>query len=86
MKDGKAEQHNPQTAIPSSTSLLSEDSFSRLDETDDSIFYATDRFVQHLDSLALATVERLIGELIIEDAPVILDLMAGGTGKRLTQS
>ncbi|MGD9270938.1 MAG: hypothetical protein PVH08_07690, partial [Syntrophobacterales bacterium] len=43
--------------------LFSEDAFSRSDESDDSIFYITDRFVQHLDSLALATVEKLIGDL-----------------------
>jgi SAM-dependent methyltransferase len=57
-------------------SLFSEDAFSRSDESDDSIFYTTDRFVQHLDSLALATVEKLIGDLVIEEKPVILDLMA----------
>lgn len=56
--------------------LFSEDAFSRPDESEDSIFYATDRFVQHLDSRALATVEELIGELVIEDNPVILDLMS----------
>ncbi|NIP26796.1 MAG: methyltransferase type 11, partial [Phycisphaerae bacterium] len=56
--------------------LFSEDAFSRSDESDDSIFYTTDRFVQHLDSLALATVEKLIGDLVIEKNPVILDLMA----------
>ena len=57
--------------------ILSEDSFSRLDESDDAIFYSMDRFVQHLDSLALSTVERLIQELVIEETPAILDLMAG---------
>ncbi|MDH3557417.1 MAG: class I SAM-dependent methyltransferase, partial [Deltaproteobacteria bacterium] len=56
--------------------LFSEDAFSRSDESDDTIFYATDRFVQHLDSLALSTVEKLIGELVIEENPVILDLMS----------
>ena len=49
--------------------------FSRLDPSDDSRFYATDRFVSHLDSLALSTVEKIIGTLIIEEKPVILDLM-----------
>ena len=53
------------------------DSFSRLDETDDRVFYARDRFVSHLDSTALDTVERLIGDLIVEKSPAILDLMAG---------
>ena len=49
--------------------------FSRLDPSDDSRFYDTDRFVNHLDSLALSTVEKIIGTLIIEEKPVILDLM-----------
>jgi SAM-dependent methyltransferase len=56
---------------------LNGDAFSRLDESDDRIFYATDRFVSHLDSFALSTVKKIIGDLIIEDHPVILDLMAG---------
>lgn len=57
--------------------VYSEDAFQRLDETDDTIFYQTDRFVSHLDRTALETVEQIIGTLIIEDRPVILDLMAG---------
>lgn len=56
--------------------IYREDSFSRLDLSDDRLFYATDRFVSHLDSLALATVERIIGTLIVEENPVVLDLMA----------
>jgi len=53
------------------------EAFSRLDESDDSEFYSKDRFVSHLDSLALATVEKLIETLVIEENPAILDLMAG---------
>ncbi|MGD8371812.1 MAG: class I SAM-dependent methyltransferase [Syntrophobacterales bacterium] len=64
-------------AVLSHKVFWGEDAFSRQDETEDSIFYETDRFVQHLDSLALSTVEHLIGELIVEENPVILDLMAG---------
>jgi SAM-dependent methyltransferase len=52
------------------------DSFSRLDENEDGVFYSTDRFVPHLDSTALETVENLIQSLVVEDKPVILDLMA----------
>jgi SAM-dependent methyltransferase len=52
------------------------DAFSRLDESDDRIFYSRDRFVSHLDTLALATIEDLVGQLLIERRPVILDLMA----------
>jgi len=51
--------------------------FSRMDDADDKRFYEKDRFVSHLDEVALNTVEQLIGQLVIEDAPVILDLMAG---------
>ena len=57
--------------------ILSPDAFSRLDESDDLEFYSRDRFVSHLDSLALSTVERLIGTLVVEENPAILDLMAG---------
>jgi len=53
------------------------DAFSRLDESDDSEFYSRDRFVSHLDSLALSTVEELIGTLVVEKDPAVLDLMAG---------
>jgi SAM-dependent methyltransferase len=52
------------------------DALSREDESDDREFYAVDRFVSHLDDTARATVERLVGSLVVEDAPVILDLMA----------
>jgi SAM-dependent methyltransferase len=53
------------------------DAFSRQDESGDAIFYARDRFVSHLDGIALATVERIIGSLIVEERPHVLDLMAG---------
>jgi len=77
MKEGQAEKRNAVTESSSRPSFaFSEDSFSRLDESDDSIFYSRDRFVQHLDSLALSTVEKIIQELVIEKTPAILDLMA----------
>jgi hypothetical protein len=57
--------------------IFHDDAFSRLDESDDSEFYARERFVHHLDSLALSTVETLIGTLVVEESPAILDLMAG---------
>jgi SAM-dependent methyltransferase len=55
---------------------FSKDAFSRTDETDDAVFYAKDRFVSHLDSVALSTIEDVIGQLVIDEEPVILDLMA----------
>jgi len=57
--------------------LYGHDAFSRLDESDDRIFYARDRFVDHLDRAALKAVERIIGALLVEPRPEILDLMAG---------
>jgi SAM-dependent methyltransferase len=51
--------------------------FTRDDESDDAGFYERDRFVDHLDSVALATVAEIIGNLTVEDNPVVLDLMAG---------
>ena len=59
------------------TITFTKEDFSRMDETDDELFYSRDRFVDHLDSLALSTVEKIIGDLIVEENPVILDLMAG---------
>jgi SAM-dependent methyltransferase len=56
--------------------LIPPDAFSRLDESDDALFYVEDRLVPHLDALALATVEQIIGALIVETAPSVLDLMA----------
>lgn len=53
------------------------DAFTRLDESDDAIFYATDRFVSHLDAKALDTVSAIIENLVVEKRPAILDLMAG---------
>ena len=51
--------------------------FSRLDETTDCEFYTQDRFVHHLDKVARSTLEDVIGKLVVEDKPEILDLMAG---------
>ena len=57
--------------------IYTDESFSRQDESDDTEFYQKERFVNHLDTFALGTIERLIGELTVEKDPVILDLMAG---------
>jgi SAM-dependent methyltransferase len=63
--------------MTATTDLLSDrDAFSRQDDGDDARFYEPDRFVSHLDGVALETVERLIGALVFEESPAILDLMA----------
>jgi SAM-dependent methyltransferase len=56
--------------------LEREDAFRRPDEGEDSVFYGPPRLVSHLDTTALDTVERLVGGLVVEDDPAILDLMA----------
>jgi SAM-dependent methyltransferase len=66
-----------ESGIYPQNALDEKSAFSRLDEGEDAQFYARDRFVPHLDALALETVERLIQILIVEKNPVILDLMAG---------
>lgn len=57
--------------------IFNEDAFTRDDSGDDSKFYETDRFVSHVDKVAMVTVEELIADLVIEKDPLILDLMAG---------
>ena len=56
--------------------LNNDDAFLREDENDDGEFYAQNRLVEHLDAIALYTVEQIIGQLITMEKPVILDLMA----------
>jgi SAM-dependent methyltransferase len=60
----------------SSLSLFGAYDLGRDDETSDGNFYAKPRFVDHLDSRALETVEQIYGRLIPAGA-TILDLMAG---------
>ena len=57
-------------------SLYQKDDFSRKDEAIDSKFYEKPRFVEHLDSTALAAVTKVIDKLVVEKNPVVLDLMA----------
>jgi len=51
--------------------------FAREDESDDGRFYERDRFVNHMDAVALDTVEKLVRTLVVERDPHVLDLMAG---------
>jgi SAM-dependent methyltransferase len=59
-----------------SLSWFSVHDLARDDETPDGDFYTKPRFVDHLDSLALETVEKIYGRLI-PSGSMILDLMAG---------
>lgn len=63
--------------VDSTSPIFMEGSFTRLDESEDGVFYAKERFVSHLDSLALSTVGKIIQDLVVEDDPSILDLMSG---------
>jgi SAM-dependent methyltransferase len=60
----------------SSLSWLSANDLGRDDETPDGDFYTKPRFVDHLDSSALETVEEIYGRLTPAGS-TILDLMAG---------
>lgn len=57
--------------------IYGKDAFTRQDEAEDRVFYSPDRFVDHLDTTALASVSKIIENLIVEPSPVILDQMAG---------
>ena len=70
-------ERNDYSHISPDSPIYQQDAFSRLDETDDAVFYQTDRFVNHLDETALHTVEHVIGSLVKEDQSIILDLMVG---------
>ncbi len=59
-----------------SASCFGKSALARDDDTPDGDFYARPRFVEHLDSCALDTVEQLYGRLIPAGS-AILDLMAG---------
>jgi SAM-dependent methyltransferase len=59
-----------------SLSYFRPEDLSRDDETSDEDFYAIPRFVDHLDSIALDTVEQIYARLVTDGATV-LDLMAG---------
>jgi SAM-dependent methyltransferase len=55
-------------------SPLRPEHFQRLDESDDSLFYAEPRLVTHIDDAAIAAVSRFYGELIAPGS-LVLDLM-----------
>jgi SAM-dependent methyltransferase len=76
-KDALKDQVLP-TDVEEESSLYHFDKadLARDDETPDSEFYSKPRFVDHLDTKALSTVEHLYGRLIQEEAS-ILDLMTG---------
>lgn len=58
------------------TDYLGADPFKRVDESEDTEFYAKPRMVQHMDRQARENVGRIYGELL-KDGMEVLDLMAG---------
>ena len=56
--------------------VFDERAFEREDESEDRAFYETDRMVSHLDAEARRVVAEIIGALVVEERPEILDLMA----------
>jgi SAM-dependent methyltransferase len=73
LKDLIIKDENDEVA---SLSWFSADDLGRDDDTPDTDFYTKPRFVDHLDSLAIETVEQIYGRLT-PAASKILDLMAG---------
>lgn len=61
---------------PAWSLVYTPEAFATQDPRPDPEFYATDRFVSHLDETALGAVRRIIDALVVEPEPSILDLMA----------
>ena len=59
------------------SSVYGPEHFARDDDPEDSRFYTRDRFVNHMDSELLATVEKVVETLGVDRRPAVLDLMAG---------
>lgn len=58
------------------TDYFSANSFNRKDLTSDTVFYETDRFVHHIDSLARKNLSKLY-KTLLKPGQKVLDLMAG---------
>lgn len=65
-----------ETTDPTLEQIYTDRAFSREDEEADPVFYRRERMVSHLDSRALGTVSEIIGKLVVEKKPWVLDLMA----------
>ncbi len=57
---------------------IPDNEFTRADETNDAVYYTKNgQLIEQLDTVARSTIQELIGQLVIEKEPAILDLMAG---------
>ena len=64
-----------ETLHPDTGQLLDGQSFTRLDEREDSLFYADPRLVQHLDATAIRQVTDIYA-CVLDDGMQVLDLMS----------
>lgn len=64
-----------ETLYPDTGQLLQEQSFTRLDEREDGLFYAEPRLVQHLDATAIRQVTDIYAH-VLDDGMQVLDLMS----------
>lgn len=67
------EEDNPFTSLSESVS------FSRLDASDDKIFYAEPRFVEHVDSQAVESITSYVSDRLLHNGDAVLDLCSSWT-------
>lgn len=77
---GEIEASIPQTwDDESGDTIFTPSSFSRLDSSDDKVFYAEPRFVEHVDSQAVDSMTSYISNRLIQSGDSILDLCSSWT-------
>lgn len=67
------EDDNPFTSLPDNVS------FSRLDASDDKIFYAEPRFVEHVDQQAVDSMTSYVSNRLVQQGDSVLDLCSSWT-------
>lgn len=79
--EGEIESSIPSTWDDDSDNpaFLSQDKFTRLDSTSDSIFYTNPRFVEHVDVNAVQTMTSYISNTILHPNDAVLDLCSSWT-------
>ena len=80
---GEIEASIPQTwdedDNPFTSSLSDTVSFARLDSSDDKIFYAEPRFVEHVDDKAVESMTSYITDRLLQNGDAVLDLCSSWT-------
>ena len=80
---GEIESSIPQTWDENDNPFTSSDddkvAFSRLDSSDDKIFYAEPRFVEHVDGQAVESITSYVSERLLQSGDAVLDLCSSWT-------